>query len=117
MQEPARITEHSRVARALKQLRRPWLLLWAVLLAISAALFVYSQTLAFVWDEGFHLVAAQLIAWGKTPYIDFAFPQTLLNAYFNAVVLRFASGSWRAVHIWDALFVIVTICLASVYVM
>jgi hypothetical protein len=116
-QGPAR-SERSLMIAALEKLRRsPWLILWAVLLAISAAFFVYSQTTAFVWDEGFHLVAAQLIAWGKTPYIDFAFPQTLLNAYFNAGVLRFASGSWRAVHAFDALFVAATICFASMYMM
>ena len=45
---------------------------------------VYSQTVAFTWDEGFHLLAVQLIKSGKRPYIDFCFPQTPLNAYWNA---------------------------------
>ncbi len=99
------------------RLRDPWVLLWMVLLAISSVIVIYSQTMAFVWDEGFHLIAAQLIARGKTPYIDFAFPQTLLNAYFNAAVLRFAGHSWRAVHFFDALFVSAAVCLAATYVM
>ena len=101
----------------LKRLRRPWILLWSVLLLISSGIFIYSQTMAFVWDEGFHLVAAQLITRGKTPYIDFIFPQTLLNAYFNAAVLRSLGDNWKAIHVFDALFVAATICLTATYVM
>ncbi len=100
-----------------RKLREPWSLLWMCLLLIGAALIVYSQTVAFVWDEGFHLVAAQLIAWGKTPYIDFAFPQTLLNAYFNAGVLLWVAHSWHAIHAFDSLFVIAAVWLTSTYVM
>ncbi len=101
----------------LSKLRQPWFLLWSVLFLLSAGIFVYSQTMAFVWDEGFHLVAAQLIAWGKTPYLDFAFPQTLLNAYFNAAVLHTVGDTWQAVHIFDAIFVGAAICLSATYVM
>jgi hypothetical protein len=50
----------------------------------TAALLVYSQTLAYTGDEGFHLIAAQLIRAGMRPYIDFMFPQAPLNAYWNA---------------------------------
>jgi hypothetical protein len=102
---------------AVRKLLRPWFLLWMVLVAFGALYVVYSQTMAFVWDEGFHLVAAQLIAWGKTPYIDFIFPQTLLNAYFNAAVIRTIAHNWHAVHVFDALFVTATICLTATYVM
>ncbi len=102
---------------AFHRLLRPWGLLWTLLLLISAGLFVYAETIAFVWDEGFHLVAAQFIAWGKTPYIDFLFPQTLLNAYFNAGVLRGVGHSWHAVHFFDALFVATATCLTTTYVM
>jgi hypothetical protein len=101
----------------LRRSRRDWIWLGAVLAALATGYLVYALSWAFVWDEGFHLVAAQLIAWGKTPYIDFAFPQTLLNAYFNAIVLRVVAQSWRAVHFFDALFVIATISLAATYVM
>ncbi len=95
----------------------PPVLLWALLLLISSGIFIYSQTMAFVWDEGFHLVAAQLIAWGERPYIDFIFPQTLLNAYFNAALLRSFGASWKAVHVFDALFVAGAMCLTATYVM
>jgi dolichyl-phosphate-mannose--protein O-mannosyl transferase len=40
-------------------------ILLAGLLPVFIAVGVYSVTWAFVWDEGFHLVAAQLIAAGK----------------------------------------------------
>src|SRR5690349_11161664 len=61
----------------------------------AAALLVYSQTRAYTWDEGYHLLAAQLIAAGKRPYIDFCFPQTPLNAYWNAAWMRLLGESWR----------------------
>ncbi len=113
MDEPLTRTKNA----LLEQLRRPWVLLWSVLLLISSGIFIYSQTMAFVWDEGFHLVAAQLIAWGKTPYVDFIFPQTLLNAYFNAAVLKSIGDNWQTVHVFDALFVAAAICLTATYVM
>jgi hypothetical protein len=79
-----------------------WLLAGAALL-IAAGLLVYSQTMAFVWDEGFHLVAAQLILGGKKPYIDFCFPQTPLNTYWNAFWMSIFGESWRVVHVFAAL--------------
>jgi hypothetical protein len=83
--------------------RRAFLLLAALALLLTAGLLVYSQTMAFVWDEGFHLVAAQLILAGKKPYIDFCFPQTPLNAYWNALWMRVFGESWRVVHVFAAL--------------
>jgi hypothetical protein len=58
----------------------------------AAGLLAYSQTWCLAWDEGYHLVAAQMIVAGKRPYLDFCFPQTPLNAYWNA--------GWR--HCWPA---------------
>jgi hypothetical protein len=81
-------------------------LLWGVLFALYViGLLIYSQTMAFVWDEGFHLVAAQLIDKGRTPYIDFCFPQTLLNAYWNAAWMRLFGQTWRVTHIAAALLI------------
>lgn len=48
--------------------------LCGVVAVIAAALVFFSQTRAFTWDEGFHLLAAQLILAGKKPYLDFCFP-------------------------------------------
>ena len=67
-------------AVAEKQSRGPLIAASLAILLVTAGLLVYSQTLAFAWDEGYHLVAAFLIAHGKIPYIDFVFPQTPLNA-------------------------------------
>ena len=55
--------------------------------------------MAFHWDEGFHLLAAQLIKAGRTPYIDFCFPQAPLNAYWNAAWMRIFGDSWRGTHV------------------
>ena len=84
---------------------RAFLLLRICLLLYTVGLLVYSQTMAFVWDEGFHLLAAQLIDNGKTPYIDFCFPQTLLNAYWNAAWMRLFGPTWRVTHIVAALLI------------
>jgi 4-amino-4-deoxy-L-arabinose transferase-like glycosyltransferase len=64
---------------------------------------VYSQTMAFHWDEGFHLLAAHLINAGRKPYIDFCFPQAPLNAYWNAAWMRIFGDSWRGTHVIAAL--------------
>ena len=64
-------------------------------LCTALAILTYSQTLAFSWDAGYHLLAAQLIAPGRTPYLDFCFPQAPLNAYWNALWMRILGGGWR----------------------
>ncbi|HEY7302866.1 MAG TPA: hypothetical protein VH601_02030 [Bryobacteraceae bacterium] len=89
----------------------------AAVILIAATLLVYSQTMSFVWDEGFHLIAAQLINSGKTPYIDFCFPQTLLNAYWNAGLMRFFGDNWRVTHFAAALFVIGAVFLMANFVL
>ena len=73
--------------------------LYATLGAIFAGLFIYSQTRAFVWDEGFHLLAARLIREGRRPYLDFCFPQTPLNAYINAAWMSIFGETWRSTHV------------------
>ncbi len=92
------------------------LLFSGVLVLISAALLAYSQTMSFVWDEGFHLVAAQLIDAGKTPYIDFCFPQTLLNAYWNAGLMRVFGQNWRVAHVGATVLVIAAVFLMADFV-
>jgi len=84
--------------------RKGQLLYWTVLAAISALLLVYAVTRAFVWDEGYHLIAAQQISEGKLPYIDFCFPQTPLNAFLNAGIIKVFGQNWRAIHVVAALF-------------
>jgi hypothetical protein len=69
----------------------------------AAGLLYYSQTTAFSWDEGFHLLTAQLISRGERPYLDFFFPQTPLNAYWNAFWMRMFGDTWHTVHAVAAL--------------
>jgi hypothetical protein len=81
----------------------PVIAVCAAVALVTGALIVYGCTAAFAWDEGYHLVAAWLIAHGKRPYIDFVFPQTPLNAYWNAFLLRVLGESWRVPHTAAAL--------------
>ncbi len=89
----------------------------AAFFLVAALLITYSQTRAFVWDEGFHLVAAALIAQGKTPYIDFCFPQTPINAYFNAALVRVFGQDWHAPHLLAALFVVGAMFLTAQFLL
>ena len=70
-----------------------------VLLLISLAIMLYAVSVSFVWDEGFHLLAAQLMNHGKMVYLDFCFPQTPLNAFWNAAWLGWTNGGWRVTHV------------------
>jgi hypothetical protein len=79
------------------------LTLWCAAAVMAAGIIVYSQTLAFAWDEGFHLLAAQLILKGKRPYLDFIHPQAPLYAYWNAAWMRVFGESWRLVHVMSSL--------------
>ncbi len=87
------------------------------MLSIYSLLFLtYAETRAFTWDENYHLVAAQLIAAGRKPYIDFCFPQTPWNAYWTAGWMRVLGLSWRVPHAFQALFTIGAVLLTADYV-
>ena len=90
--------------------------LYAAFGLITAGLLVYSQTMAFHWDEGFHLLTAQLIIGGKRPYADFVFAQTPLSAYWNALWMRVFGESWRLVHAVAALETAAAVLLMAQYV-
>jgi hypothetical protein len=96
--------------------RREAMLFWGVLALLCAGIFVYAETMCFVWDEGFHILAAQLIDRGKTPYLDFCFPQTPLNAYWNALWMRLFGESWRVTHAVAAAEVCVAVILIAQFV-
>lgn len=82
--------------------RNPFFFLCVALSLLFTGLLVYSVTWAVAWDEGFHLLAAQLIHAGKRPYLDFLFPQTPLNAYWVALWMGLFGPSWRMVHLLAA---------------
>jgi hypothetical protein len=83
--------------------RATGLVLFCTFALFTAGLVLYSQTQAFAWDEGFHILTAQLIKHGKRPYIDFVFSQTPLNAYWNAAWMAMLGESWRVPHLMAAL--------------
>jgi hypothetical protein len=68
---------------------------YAIAALVCAGILAYSQLTTLDWDEGFHLVAASLIAAGKRPYIDFCFPQPPLHAWWNALWLTLTGNGWR----------------------
>jgi hypothetical protein len=83
--------------------RTPAVLLSSAFLLLIAGLEAYAQTRALAWDEGFHILTAQLIMRGKRPYIDFVFSQTPLNAYWNAGWMAVFGETWRVPHAIAAL--------------
>jgi len=83
---------------------------------VAVALMVYAQTDAFAWDEGYHLLAAQLIDRGLRPYIDFCFPQTPLNTYWNAGWFRVFGDTWRTAHAVAAVMVSLATLMTGLYV-
>ena len=86
---------------------------WGAVLAIGTLYLWYSQTRAFTWDEGYHLLAAQLVTKGKRLYLDFCFPQPPLNTYWNAAWMRLTGGGWRVIHAVAAILCCGTAWLSS----
>jgi hypothetical protein len=89
---------------------------YIVLALVAVGMLAYAQTMAFHWDEGFHLLAARLIDAGKRPYLDFVFPQTPLNAYWNAMWMAIFGQSWHVVHALATLATVGSILLIARYV-
>jgi hypothetical protein len=88
------------------------------LVALTAAVLeVYAQTRAFAWDEGWHLVADQSINRGRRPYLDFCFPQTPLNAYWNAGWMRVFGDTWHTAHGVAAAMTALAVLLMTAYVL
>jgi hypothetical protein len=100
-----------------EQTRRPLFILCGLTTFLAIALLVYSQTMAFAWDEGFHLLAAQLIKSGKRPYLDFVFSQTPLNAYWNAGWMSILGETWQVTHAVAALMTAGAVLLAAGFVL
>lgn len=95
--------------------QRSYRILAGVVAFFAFALLFYSQTDAFAWDEGFHLLTAQLITRGKRPWIDFNFSQTPLNAYWNAFWFSLFGDTWRTAHAVAALITAAAIMLTADY--
>jgi hypothetical protein len=91
--------------------------LLALVTLLGAGLIVYSQTYAFAWDEGFHLLAAQLILRGMRPYLDFFHAQTPLYAYWNSFWMKIFRDTWRTAHVVSAVCTIGALWLIGTYVL
>ena len=90
--------------------------LCAVLAAPSLGLLIFSQTVAWYPDEGFHLVAAQLINAGKRPYVDFFYQHPPLFAYITAGWMRLFGDSWRSAHLLSTMLAVASIVLVTRFV-
>jgi hypothetical protein len=91
-------------------------ILWSALLILVAGVVLFSQTWAWFGDEGFHLLASQLVNSGKKPYLDFFYPQTPLYAYLNAGWMSMFGQTWRSSHLLSALATGGSIILAAGFV-
>lgn len=97
-----------------RRVRYGWVM--AVGALYAAAFLIYAEKWAFTWDESYHLLAAQLMSAGKRPYLDFCFPQTPLNAYWNAGWMHLLGDNWRVPHAFAALFTIGAVVLTARFI-
>jgi hypothetical protein len=110
------LVDSSSVAAPAPERRGPYIWLLGILAVYAAGFMVYAETLAYTWDETYHLVAAWLIGLGRKPYIDFCFPQTPWNAYWVAGWMRLLGLDWHVPHAFQALFTIAAVLLTADYV-
>jgi len=71
---------------------------------------------AYFGNEPFHLLAAQLVNSGKTPYLDFFYQHPPLFIYLNAAWMRVFGEDWRSAHVLSALLTSGSIAVAASYV-
>ena len=88
----------------------------AAVLAVGALLVTVSQSAFAFGDEGFHLLASQLINQGKRPYLDFFYQHTPLYIYANALWMRCFGDTWRSAHLFSALLTLASAGMIAVYV-
>jgi len=89
--------------------------MWLTVAILTVALLAYSQSVAYFGNEPFHLLAAQLINSGETPYLDFFYQHPPFFAYLIAVWMRLFGENWRSVHILSALLTSGSILVAASY--
>jgi 4-amino-4-deoxy-L-arabinose transferase-like glycosyltransferase len=88
---------------------------WAALALVAAALLWFAQTLAWYPDEGFHLLAAQMVGGGAMPYRDFFYQHPPLFAYLYAGWMGLFGATWRSAHALSALLTAAMIALVADY--
>src|SRR5260370_35763137 len=85
-----------------RQIANSRLPLYGAFTFLAVGMLVFSQTRAFFWDEGFHILPANLIRTAKRPYLDFFFPQAPLNPYCTAAWMAFFGPSSPVVQTLSA---------------
>jgi 4-amino-4-deoxy-L-arabinose transferase-like glycosyltransferase len=91
-------------ARSCARQRALPLIVWISLAGATAGLVAYSQTFAYSYDEGFHLLAAQLVMNGKRLYLDFFYQHPPMFVLLNVPWMRVFGDTWRSAHLLSALF-------------
>jgi hypothetical protein len=77
---------------------------YAVVSISIGVVFAFSQLGTCYGDEGFHLLAAQLVMSGKKPYLDFFYQHPPLYVYLTAGWMSVFGDTWRSAHALSALF-------------
>jgi hypothetical protein len=89
---------------------------WIAPALVGVGLLVVSQSVAWYGDEGFHLVAAQLVNAGRTPYLDFLYVHPTTYLYVCAAWMRVFGESWRSAHALSAICSAAGVGLVSAFV-
>lgn len=69
-----------------------------VLILLQCYFVLLATTRFIAWDEGFYVLAAKLVSAGKSPYLDFFYPQAPLFPYLLAV-LSPLSMNWLSLRL------------------
>ena len=75
-----------------------------VLSGLVAFFGYYSTERLIARDEGFYIIAAQLVAQGKTLYLDFFYPQMPLLPYLYGKWMQIVGFSWENARLLSAVF-------------
>ena len=89
----------------------------AIVGGASLGLLTFSQLGGiFDGDEGLHLVAAQLVQAGRTPFVDFFYWHQPLYLYVAAGWMSVVADGWRGLHALSAVLTAATAFLIGGYV-
>lgn len=88
---------------------------YAVVSISIGVIFAFSQLGTCYGDEGFHLLAAQLVMSGKKPYLDFFYQHPPLYIYLTAGWMSVFGDTWRSAHALSALFTSGCIVIVASY--
>lgn len=86
--------------------RSSWLYAAAALAILGAVFFFMARHRLVDVDEGYYLLAAKLVTEGKTPYIDFFYPQMPLLPYVYGWWMKLFGASWYSARCLSALLAI-----------